>query len=192
MPPQRNPADTPGVPAKRALLLAALWCLTVAPAPARAQTWLQTLAPTNNWRSVASSADGTKLVAAVNGGSIYTSSDSGNSWSPTSAPSNYWASVASSADGTRLVAAMDASPPGLIYTSTNSGITWRPSNAPANRWSAVASTAGGTKLFALWELLIVSTNFGTSWTTNTTPAQGRAGIFIACSADGNTLLLGGV
>ena len=32
------------------------------------------------WRSVASSADGTKLVAAVYNGQIYTSTDSGMNW----------------------------------------------------------------------------------------------------------------
>jgi hypothetical protein len=35
--------------------------------PASAQTWTQTSAPSNHWASVASSADGTKLVA-VNAG----------------------------------------------------------------------------------------------------------------------------
>ena len=35
-----------------------------------------------NWYSVASSADGTRLVAVVNGGQIYTSTDSGMNWTP--------------------------------------------------------------------------------------------------------------
>ena len=55
------------------------------------------------WRSVASSADGTRLVAVATGGQIYTSTDSGTNW--TARESNrYWWSVASSADGTKLVA----------------------------------------------------------------------------------------
>src|SRR6266536_810154 len=72
-------------------------------------------APYGPWNSVASSADGTKLVAAArefldscgiySDGLIYTSPDSGATWTQTSAPTNSWQSVASSADGTKLVAA---------------------------------------------------------------------------------------
>ena len=40
---------------------------------ALAQTWTQTSAPITNWTAVASSADGTKLVAGVYNGQIYTS-----------------------------------------------------------------------------------------------------------------------
>ena len=64
------------------------------------------------WPSVASSADGTKLVAGL--GYIYTSADSGVTWTQTSAPGWGQWSVASSADGARLVAAAEG---GLIYTS---------------------------------------------------------------------------
>ena len=56
-----------------------------------------------NWSSVASSSDGTKLVAVVNGGQIYTSINSGVSWTPRESSRN-WYSVASSSDGTKLVA----------------------------------------------------------------------------------------
>jgi photosystem II stability/assembly factor-like uncharacterized protein len=65
-----------------------------------------------DWQSVASSADGTKLVAAVTGGQIYTSTDSGANWTPLESNRN-WRSVASSADGTKLVALERAGP---IYT----------------------------------------------------------------------------
>ena len=67
------------------------------------------------WFSVASSADGTKLVAVVNGGQIYTSTDSGVSWTPRESNRD-WISVASSADGGKLVAV--AGFDGQIYTST--------------------------------------------------------------------------
>jgi photosystem II stability/assembly factor-like uncharacterized protein len=48
-------------------------------------TWTQTAAPQQSWISVASSSDGTKLVATGNTppsavGYIYTSSDSGATW----------------------------------------------------------------------------------------------------------------
>ncbi len=50
-----------------------------------------------NWSAVASSADGTKLVATVKGGQIYTSTDSGVTWTPQASSTN-WSSVASSAE----------------------------------------------------------------------------------------------
>src|SRR5262245_16612079 len=53
-------------------------------------TWRLTSAPVTNWASVASSADGTRLVAAVGPccelGPIYASADSGVTWAQTSAP----------------------------------------------------------------------------------------------------------
>src|SRR5262245_52786619 len=41
--------------------------------PAFGQVWIQTSAPSTNWASIASSADGTKFVAANYGGGIYIS-----------------------------------------------------------------------------------------------------------------------
>src|SRR5258708_11879329 len=80
-----------------------------------AQGWSATSAPTNSWSSIASSADGSKLVAVALGGGIYTSTNSGCTWILTSAASNSWTCVASSTDGTRLLAAGGRP----IYTSTN-------------------------------------------------------------------------
>jgi len=76
------------------------------------------------WQSVASSADGTKLVAVEeagqNGGRIYTSTDSGVSWTPRES-NRIWTSVASSADGFKLVAVVGSNETypagGQIYTS---------------------------------------------------------------------------
>ena len=47
------------------------------------QGWMQTTTPTNPWRSVASQANGNKLVAAASGysnGRMYFSTDSGATW----------------------------------------------------------------------------------------------------------------
>jgi photosystem II stability/assembly factor-like uncharacterized protein len=91
--------------------------------PAAAQIWTPTAAPTNYWHSIAASADGTKLVAVVYGGGIYTSTNSGSTWQPTVAPSGFpWQSVASADDGTKLVAVGFYDYP--IYLSTNSGLSW--------------------------------------------------------------------
>ena len=66
-------------------------------------TWTQANAPTNGWQAVASSADGTRLVALVGesvdrSGPVYISADSGGTWTVAGAPANVWQSVASSAD----------------------------------------------------------------------------------------------
>jgi photosystem II stability/assembly factor-like uncharacterized protein len=82
-----------------------------------------------NWISVASSSDGTKLIAAAPD-YICTSSDSGATWTQTQTGSpsqQHWTSVASSSDGTKLVAVTDEEfrTGGAIYTSSDSGATWR-------------------------------------------------------------------
>src|SRR6266478_5794550 len=80
--------------------------------PACAQNWVQTSAPNTNFISVASSADGTMLVAAalsgfIGGiGQVYTSGDSGATWDMTSAPATNWHTVVSSADGSGLAVAV--------------------------------------------------------------------------------------
>jgi hypothetical protein len=156
-----------------------------------------TLSPTNNWKSVASSADGTKLVAATTtsqGGLIYASTDSGLTWAPTGAPTNnYWAAIASSADGTKLVAASSSvSAPGAngnIYTSTNFGTTWTSNNVPNAQWQSVASSADGTKLVAVAEepvgWIYTSTNSGTTWMSNSVPNE--IWHSVTSSADGGRL-----
>ena len=66
-----------------------------------------------HWYSVASSADGSMLVAVEFNGQIYTSTDSGVTWTPRES-NRAWTAVASSADGSKLVATVDL---GLIYNS---------------------------------------------------------------------------
>ena len=75
---------------------------------------------TRIWKSIASSADGTKLAAVVNGGQIYVSNDSGASW--TARESNReWYSIASSADGAKLAAVEHN---GQIHTSIASAASY--------------------------------------------------------------------
>ena len=81
-----------------------------------------TWAPRDNaqqWYSVASSSDGTKLVAVVKDGQIYTSTDSGGTWSPRDT-NRGWYAVASSADGSKLIAVVYG---GQIYTSSPASTT---------------------------------------------------------------------
>jgi photosystem II stability/assembly factor-like uncharacterized protein len=135
-----------------------------------------------NWFSVATSADGRKMVAVqylpptfkfddverVPG--IYHSTDAGTSWTRLKvalqgeevepAP---WISIASSADGTKLVAVdqkyystqegrdrPDAGP-GALWTSTDSGETWVIQAVPGmnRRWTAVAMSGNGNVIIGL-------------------------------------------
>jgi hypothetical protein len=153
------------------------------------------MAPAANWTSVASSADGTKLVAAatinpLGGGLIYASTNSGLTWTLTGAPTNnHWTAVASSADGSKLVAASQfeiSKNYGGVYTSTNFGMTWTSNNVPAAAWASVASSADGTKLVAVGGGIYTSTNSGTTWVSNNVPSYNWCSV--ASSADGGTLV----
>ena len=170
--------------------------------------WKLSSAPGTNYTSVASSADGTHLVAAstdpgpiwINpstelypGGPIYTSTDSGASWSKTSAVSN-WVCLTSSTDGTKLAAASyqyntnaPATSFGSIFTSTNAGDVWTPTSAPDVAWNALAASADGRKLLAVaGHSIYTSTNSGATWTLNNVPSYPWAAV--ASSANGNQLV----
>jgi hypothetical protein len=158
------------------------------------QAWTTTSALVTNWEAVASSADGSRLVAVVytdgngGGGPIFISSDSGTNWTQTSAPLAEWDTVACSADGTKLIAGAGFNNPGPVYTSTNSGASWISNNLPVALWGAVASSADGTKLAAGIQngAIYTSTNSGATWT----PSGAPSGLWfsIASSADGMKLV----
>ena len=199
---------------------------------ASAQTWTQTIAPTNvNWFSVASSADGSTLAALAGPNQIWISTNFGTSWTSNTvvftgfgawehaslvssadgfklvagvgvvngpAPSplvvgstNFgnWSLlvlnppfIASSANGTKLVA---AKPNAWIVSSTNSGLTWAPLTAAPVDSSSVAMSADGTKLVVTASLIYTSTDSGSTWVTNDVPAESWR--CLASSADGITL-----
>ena len=138
------------------------------------------------WHSVASSADGSKLVAVVGidfiFGQIYTSTDSGTNWVPQAITTNWW-SVASSADGSWLVAVVKG---GQIYTSTDSGTNW--TARETNRvWIAVASSSDGSRLVAVVAngQIYTSTDGGTNWTARENIRNWAA---VASSSDGSRLV----
>ena len=152
------------------------------------QSWRVTSAPINPWTSVASSADGSNLVAVANG-SIFTSADSGVTWTNRQAPRLNWSSVSSSADGRKLVALGNGVP---IYTSTNAGVTWEAAFA-SGPWQGVAGSTDGTKLVAVSGIefqtggILISTNSGVSWMAANTPTNGYGWYAVASSADGSRL-----
>jgi hypothetical protein len=149
--------------------------------PSAGMTW--TARESNrNWDSVASSADGTKLVAAAYGGQLYTSTDAGVTWTARE-NSRFWYSVASSADGMKLVAAAWN---GQLYTSTDAGVTWT-AHESNRAWRSVVSSADGTKLVAavVNGQLYTSTDAGVTWTAR---ESNRNWDSVASSAEGTKLV----
>ena len=134
------------------------------------------------WNQVASSSDGTKLVALVSSGQIYTSTNSGETWTAreTARP---WRCVASSSDGTKLVAGVYG---GQIYTSTHSGATWTARDSARN-WQCVASSSDGTKLVAgvYGGQIYTSTDSGATWTARDSARNWRG---VRSSSDGTKLV----
>lgn len=176
-------------------------------AGAVAQGWVQTSAPITNWVSVACSADGQQIVAAVGeyvssaAGSIYISTNGGVSWVLTAAPVANWASVVASADGSTLVAGTFNFPPDPLYISTNAGITWdtialNAANEFWGNWASVACSADAKTIAvgsadlageAYGSQIFLTTNSAASWTYSR--LQGYP-ISLACSRDGSTMLAG--
>jgi len=165
--------------------------------PALAQTWTaSTNAPNQEWWAVASSADGEKLVAAIYGGGIYTSTNAGQTWISNNVPKRQWYSVASSADGTKLVAVVNiisTSGNGGVYVSTNSGVSWTLTSAPAyfQFWDSVACSSDGRKLIGCGEYVFTyqiytSGDSGNTWTL--TSAPNLSWYSVASSSDGTKLV----
>ena len=157
--------------------------------------WTPNGASSANWHSVASSADGSKLIAAVEFGGVYLSTNSGASWSQAvnglAGGSPPWISVASSADGKHL-GAVDFS--SGVYISHNSGANWTLQSLPVATWFAVTVSADGREWLAAANLdsshtgpgpLYISPNYGTTWVSNNLPLQ--EWVSVAVSADGKTL-----
>lgn len=128
-------------------------------------TWTSvTNAPTDGqfWSSVASSADGNKLAAAMTVGGVLTSANAGTTWVSNNVPPV--SSLASSADGNELYA---AGPLGLA-ASTNAGASWAVLPGALFITNRIACSTNGLILFGLGRTNIYSSfNGGSTWSTNT-------------------------
>jgi hypothetical protein len=154
--------------------------------------WFPSGSPaTNQWISLASSADAQTLAAAYPGGGhvpggVFTSTDGGANWTQILHDFYTWGSVASSAPGNIIVASTDY--PG-IYRSTNSGQTWTATNNPAGYGSHwIRLSADGTRLVAAGAGggISVSTNLGDTW--QIISATNLSWTSLACSADAKTII----
>ncbi len=147
-----------------------------------------------NWYSVASNSDGSNLIAAVYGGRLYTSSDSGTTWTerqPAGATNKFWQTVASDSDGSNLIAAVYG---GRLYTSSDSGATWiqrQPAGDIDKNWRTVASDSDGSNLIAAvyGGRLYTSSNSGATWTERQ-PAKDvdKNWWTVASDSDGSNLI----
>ena len=157
-------------------------------------SWQTNNLPASDIWSLASSATGTRLVAAAYySGTMYFSTNRGQTWSPTGAPtSGYsWHSVACSADGKHVAATGFA---GTVISS-NSGESWISSDIRGYR---VACSADGSKWIiggdtdypSSNDFIYTSIDFGMSWTSTNIPGLGCWSV--ASSADGSELAAGGV
>jgi hypothetical protein len=166
------------------------------------------------WRAVAASGDGQKLVAVINPGVVYTSSDYGMSWGPGGASANWtatavsgngayvftasspgvlgsytknWSALACSASGQYVLAGATGE---YLYRSSNYGASWLPMLTDAGRsWTGVASSGDGVNLVAcaIGANLFVSTNSGSGWTLRASIQQWSC---VAGAANGGTFVAG--
>ena len=158
-----------------------------------------------DWESIAISGNGQRLAAVVDGGHLYTSTDSGATWTDRSTSVSgigwhrRWTSIAMSRDGQWLAAVVWH---GKLHTSTDSGATWtnrsRTGSAIAGnkKWQSIAMSSDGTKLAALVyggshgvSHIYTSKDSGTTWTELTTAGSGRW-YSIAISGNGQKLAVG--
>lgn len=157
---------------------------------------------TNYFSALASSADGTNLVAVgstppPSSRVIYTSRDSGASWQLANLPQYNWTGVAASTNCSKIVV-VAAYPSSVLFTSEDYGVTWQQQKAaPPEYWGPVASSADGTRLVAAGGgadgQIYTSMDSGATWqSTNGAPVtpegKGVGWLSVASSADGKHLV----
>jgi hypothetical protein len=145
------------------------------------------------WSSVASSADGVRLIAGtITSGHLQYSRDGGVTWaSSTSAvdPVKTWAALGSSADGLRLLAAASGN---VLYLSKDGADTWNPVGPSARNWKSVAVAGDGTNMVAVVSsgTLWVSNDGGDTWKEKATLGV-RTWSSTAAAYDGSRLYASG-
>ncbi len=102
------------------------------------------------WKSIAVSADGSRMVATVQMGGVFVGTKSGTTWSFVERITavGQWTSVAMSDDGQRILVANSGE---KLHFSDDGGVTWTAQGDTQN-WAAVASSKDGSKLIAgIWD-----------------------------------------
>ena len=143
--------------------------------------------------ALASSSDGSRLLASTALGQLYLSTDFGATWTP-QGPTKAWGGVAMSGDGTRMIAVVPyAVPPGdTVYLSENGGTVWNPVGASGYYHNSIMMSRDGTTCLASdgsTSLLMVSTDGCKTWVGRTISGSPGAYSEVAVSGDGKTMLV---
>jgi hypothetical protein len=157
------------------------------------ENWAPAPLPSEDWLSVASSADGSTLFAGAHD-NLFISTNSGLSWTTNIISDNFGLSIACSADGKRVTVATGGGKE-VLY-STNSGGAFTSNSVPGEGFNSVASSADGMVLVATYPSHVTvseggqfpiyrSIDGGTTWTPTTAPSIDWWGL--ACSSDGTTI-----
>lgn len=142
------------------------------------------------WTGIAMSADGSFVVAVVNNGFIYTSTNWGGTWTQRDS-SRAWTCVACSSTGQYCVAAVGGGSD-YVYVSTDYGATWTQSTSSGTRdWASVAISANGGVILAnpYGSGVSRSTNYGSSWTIISANPRPGFNLFLAISGNGRYALI---
>lgn len=128
------------------------------------QNWTLSNAGDENFKSIASSPDGTVMAAAysgANGDGVAISQSSGKTWSSVSNPNTFtWQAITVSPNDESLALAALDEP---IYISTNLGTSWTQTTSGSGNWTGLASTGSGNNFVALAYGYGIYTNSGTAW-----------------------------
>ncbi len=154
---------------------------------------------TRVWRGIASSTDGSKIVAAANGSDFAVSTNRGQSWAPpdSGGSASQWYPLASSADGVRVIAGNSAVA-GRLYRSIDSGKNWTMisgGGAPSGRFNAITMSPNGQIIYATNSgagsgTIYRSTDGGDNWTALSNPGSGFWKS-LAMSANGQRVIAAG-
>src|SRR5262249_6187163 len=111
-------------------------------------TWSSNGTPSYQWKAIAMSASGSRLIAGAGGsastqpGPAFISTNSGSTWSAATSAPRTWYSLAASGDGLKMAAADIGGQ--RVLTSTNGGLSWVTNSPPVSApWNAIASSADG-------------------------------------------------
>jgi hypothetical protein len=153
----------------------------------RSQLWavprfVRVPAPEFNWRAVACSSNGARVIAAAHLLSI--STNFGSTWKNSSAPNTNWTAVATSAAGDKLFATAANAASGGIWASYDFGENWQ-QLTEARPFQRVACSASGSTIVASSDRVFTSRDSGATWQQTSLPAGPWASVTV--SADGTKI-----
>jgi len=164
-------------------------------------TWTETRPAgdvNKNWGITKFDNDGTNIIAGINTGRLYTSSDSGAIWTerqPAGNADKVWYASDIDSDGSNLFAVgLDTSTwLGRLYVSTDYGINWedrQPTGVSDQWWNSVASDSDGSNLIAGagGGRLYISANSGVSWVERQPAGNADKVWTVASNSDGSRLV----